>query len=142
MLTATLLICATDQWLKALARGRLREGESLPTPRLPGLIRVVHVENPGTAYGALPDARWLHVAVALCVVAAAFLGALYWSSPLGQWSLGLLSAGSVSNVIDRMLRGTVTDYVALGRGPVFNLADVAINAGLIGALTATIAGLW
>jgi signal peptidase II len=40
-------------------------------------------------------------------------------------------AGASGNLIDRVIHGAVVDFVALGRWPVFNLADVAIVAGAV-----------
>jgi signal peptidase II len=39
--------------------------------------------------------------------------------------------GASGNLADRVIHGAVVDFVALGRWPVFNLADVAIVAGAV-----------
>jgi len=44
--------------------------------------------------------------------------------------IGLTLGGAGGNVVDRLTRGTVTDFIAVGRWPVFNLADVAPTVGL------------
>ncbi|MCX7675417.1 MAG: signal peptidase II, partial [Bdellovibrionaceae bacterium] len=50
------------------------------------------------------------------------------------WSLQLLLVGGAGNLIDRAWRGTVTDYVQVGLGPlqtgIFNLVDMLILAAL------------
>lgn len=38
-------------------------------------------------------------------------------------------AGASGNLLDRLVRGAVVDFIALGRWPVFNIADVAIVGG-------------
>jgi len=55
---------------------------------------------------------------------------------------GLLIGGGVANVIDRLAATPhrVTDFIALGSFPVFNLADVAITAGFITLLVAALSG--
>ena len=50
----------------------------------------------------------------------------------------LLLAGSVSNLLEHVTRGAITDYVCLRRWPAFNLADVALTTG---ALSLLVAGL-
>lgn len=55
---------------------------------------------------------------------------------------GLLIGGGVANVLDRLAATPhqVTDFIALGSFPVFNLADVAITAGFVTLLVAAIRG--
>jgi signal peptidase II len=55
---------------------------------------------------------------------------------------GLLLGGGVANIIDRLTASPhqVTDFIALGSFPVFNLADVAITAGFIALLVAALTG--
>ena len=44
---------------------------------------------------------------------------------------GLVCAGAISNIIDRIRYGSVIDWIALNGFSVFNLADVMIGLGLI-----------
>jgi signal peptidase II len=44
---------------------------------------------------------------------------------------GLLAGGALGNLIDRLVAGEVTDYIAVGSWPPFNLADIAITAGVV-----------
>jgi signal peptidase II len=55
---------------------------------------------------------------------------------------GLLLGGGVANIVDRLSANPhqVTDFIALGSFPVFNLADVAITAGFITLLVAALTG--
>lgn len=55
---------------------------------------------------------------------------------------GLLLGGGVANIVDRLSANPhqVTDFIALGSFPVFNLADVAITAGFITLLVAALSG--
>jgi signal peptidase II len=43
----------------------------------------------------------------------------------------MVVGGAIGNVIDRVMEGAVTDYVKLPGWPSFNVADVAITAGVI-----------
>lgn len=80
----------------------------------------------------------LTVIVALVVVAVG-LRARPGAPAVG---FGLLLGGGVANVIDRLAANPhrVTDYVALGNFPVFNLADVAITAGFLVLIVAALRG--
>lgn len=55
---------------------------------------------------------------------------LLFRGGLAPAGLGLALGGAGSNLADRILRGGVVDFVDLRVWPVFNLADVAILAGL------------
>jgi len=56
-------------------------------------------------------------------------------SMLVKVSLGLILGGSIGNLIDRIRFGAVTDFIDVGIGnhrwPVFNLADSAIDIGVV-----------
>jgi signal peptidase II len=43
----------------------------------------------------------------------------------------LLAGGAASNLFDRLTQGHVTDFLQISRFPVFNVADMAITAGVI-----------
>ncbi|MFL5883429.1 MAG: signal peptidase II [Thermoleophilaceae bacterium] len=58
------------------------------------------------------------IALAAPVPAAAALG------------LGLVAGGATSNLADRIGRGGVVDFIAVGRWPAFNVADAAMACGL------------
>ena len=48
---------------------------------------------------------------------------------VGAMGLGLALGGATSNLADRVLRGAVADFIAVGRWPAFNLADGAMVVG-------------
>lgn len=50
---------------------------------------------------------------------------------MNLWAANLIIWGAFSNLYDRISRGFVVDYITVGHMPIFNLADVAIIAGLI-----------
>jgi lipoprotein signal peptidase len=79
--------------------------------------------NTGVGLGLLPGLRW-EVAGLLVIVLLIFKRQRHW----GWW---LVVAGGISNLIDRLARGGVVDYVFLPPLPKFNLADGAIVVGAI-----------
>jgi signal peptidase II len=80
------------------------------------------------------------VVIWMAVIAGAAVAVAQGSPSLGveaALGLGLALGGATSNLADRVLRGAVMDFVAVGRWPTFNLADAAIVSGaalLAGAL--------
>ena len=98
-------------------------------------VKLVHVRNHGVAFGFFSGGG----AVVLAITLAA-LGALlvYFALRPGRRLLwlptGLLLGGAIGNLIDRIVQGSVTDFVKLPLWPAFNLADVAITFGVLALL--------
>lgn len=87
------------------------------------------VRNERGAFAALPApyTALLWVAMAALVV---FAVRASQAGPASAIGLGAALGGAAGNVIDRIARGAVVDFVAAGPWPVFNLADAAMVAGL------------
>ncbi len=135
------LIVLLDQATKALVRARLGFGEIwVPWDWLAPYARVVHWRNTGAAFGLLQDFGLLFTILAF-VVALAIL--FYFPQvPRQDWSLRLAMilqlGGAVGNLIDRLRAGEVTDFISVGRFPVFNVADASISIGVVILLL----GIW
>jgi signal peptidase II len=125
-----------DQVTKAIVASELELGESVDVI---GPLSIHHVQNSGIAFGLFPTATaaviaLTGVAVGWMLVFFARAGARHPILPVG---LGLLLGGSVSNLLDRVRLGHVTDFLDFRFWPAFNLADAFIVGGvavLIGAL--------
>jgi signal peptidase II len=110
-----------------------------------GNFLALHVtQNAGVAFGALDLGTGLGrlIPLSLTIVLAAVVG--FWmvkaSSEWRRFFIALIFAGAVSNIIDRLANGAVTDFIeyrwfgeALFAG---NLADIWISVGAIGAFGA------
>ncbi len=126
------VVLALDQWSKYFVRTRLAVGESWsPLAGAPDLLRVIHWNNTGAAFGLFPGAGWIFTVVAVVVIVAILV--YFPRIPAGQvavrLALGLQLGGALGNLTDRLLLGTVTDFVAVGSFPVFNVADASISIG-------------
>lgn len=127
------LILGLDQWSKAWAIAHLHGQFSRPF--LPGLLEFQLTSNTGAAFSLFTGSSG---ALGLVSVVVA-LGVVLWLLRQRQLSLwrslaaGLVLGGALGNGIDRWRLGAVTDFLALVpvRFPVFNLADMAINAAVI-----------
>ena len=112
------------------------------TVTLAPFFDLVLVWNQGISYGLLPQqstaGRWGLILFALgaSVALAAWLARL--ESRLAAASVGLIIGGAVGNAIDRIVYGAVADFFsfhAFGyQWYVFNIADTAIVAGVVGLL--------
>lgn len=100
-----------------------------------GVLTLKLAYNSGVAFSLgnqLPSA----VIVTLTTLITSGIAIYAWRSvPRSRWvaviGFALIVAGAASNVIDRALDGTVTDYFHTGWWPTFNLADTYLTCGLI-----------
>jgi len=98
--------------------------------------------NTGISYGMFQQdgdlGRWVLIAIKLGAVVLLTLWLARADSRLTALSLGLIIGGALGNAIDRLAYGAVADFILFHAGSftwyVFNLADAAIVAGVIGLL--------
>ena len=105
-----------------------------------GFFNLVLLRNTGSAFSFLADAggwqKLLFSAVAIGVSAA--MAAVIWkhsAEKLAPAAAALVLGGAIGNLIDRLMLGSVTDFIDLHIGdihwPAFNIADSAIVLGVI-----------
>ena len=118
-----------DQLTKHLVSSRLALDESV---HVLGPLSIHHVQNSGIAFGLFASAT----VVVIVLTTAAVMWMLWFFARSGQRhpvlpvALGLVTGGSVSNLIDRVRLGHVTDFLDLRFWPAFNLADTFICVGV------------
>lgn len=140
-LSIALLALIADQahkwWMLEIYR-IAEKGEVAVTP----FLNLVMVWNPGISYGLLPQGGVLGQAVLIGIAVAAIAGLTLWLATvrnvIGAAAIGLVMGGAAGNAIDRAVHGAVADFFsfhAMGYyWYVFNIADAAIVAGVIGLL--------
>lgn len=114
----------------------------LPTLKVAGPFYLTMVWNQGVSFGlfrAQHDVvRWALVVFSLVVAAVLAGWARKADRPFGAVGLGLVIGGAIGNAIDRVFYGAVADFFsfhAFGlQWYVFNIADMAIVAGVAGLL--------
>ncbi len=131
--TAAVLYVA-DQASKLLVVAALRLGESHAV--IGDLVRIWYVQNTGAAFSLFPGAIWLFlpVTVLALVMIAYFFRAFRDRGPWIHVILGIILAGTLGNLTDRLRLGYVVDFVSVGIGearfPTFNVADSAVVVGI------------
>ena len=139
VLTILLATVGLDQLTKALARSML--SSSTVTSYLGDLVRLEYTENPGAflslGAGIGGAARFWVFTVGVAIFMAVALWYLLRKNSMStstRIAMTLLIAGGIGNLIDRALKGTVTDFINVGIGwlrtGIFNVADMAIMAGV------------
>jgi signal peptidase II len=125
-------VVAADQATKTLVRQNVELGSRDGV--LPG-VELVHVRNRGVAFGLFVDGGVVLVVVGIAAVSALLIFfAGHSRRPLVWLPTGLLLGGAAGNLIDRLDRGYVTDFVDLPLWPAFNVADVCITFGVLSLL--------
>ncbi|MGB0613438.1 MAG: signal peptidase II [Miltoncostaeaceae bacterium] len=125
-----LAVVVVDQVVKVIVRGTITPGEVIGVA--PG-IDLVHTINTGIAFSLFSGSTGVIAVLTLIAIAAIAVVLVAYAGqhrlvPVGG---GLLLGGSIGNLIDRLSREGVTDYIALGPWPPFNVADVAVTTGAV-----------
>ena len=136
---ATLVIDQADKWWMLLAYDIRAKGRVAATP----FLDLVFVLNQGVSYSFLTGSglRWQYALAAFAGLAS--LALTVWlargiTNTLAAVSVGLIIGGALGNGLDRLTLGGVADFFSLHAFGyywyVFNIADVAIVAGVLGLL--------
>jgi len=111
-------------------------------PVIEGFFYLTHVRNPGAAFGLFADgdpqlrlAVFIGVSIVAVLIILSFFRQLAPGDRLSALALGLILGGAVGNLLDRVFRGEVVDFLhfKLWRGyswPDFNFADTFIVVGV------------
>jgi signal peptidase II len=141
-LLVTSIVVVLDRLTKLYIQHSLSYWNAIPV--IPGLFRIIHTENPGAAFGILAEGNSMlraAILIGISTLVMLFVASALWSrtsSFTGAWtrfSLALILGGAIGNLLDRIVRGTVTDFLEVYNGswsfPAFNVADSAITIGSI-----------
>ena len=134
-------IIGIDQLVKGMIR-HIPEGVSFFV--LPGVVRITHCINTGAAFSMLSGHTLLLIigSLLLMVGIAVFVWQKMNLTDAARTACACLLGGGISNLLDRICMGGVTDYIELllFSFPVFNLADVAITTSIAVLLMMTLTG--
>jgi signal peptidase II len=146
-------ILILDQLTKLVTKSSMQIGENIPV--IGNFFRFTYVENPGMAFGIRVDNSVLFMILSLFAAGLVFyylfkLRNEAW--PL-QLAISMIAAGAIGNLADRLIRGSVVDFLdfeffdvaipafqflginftgySMTRWPVFNIADMAVSSGMI-----------
>jgi signal peptidase II len=129
MLGTAAAVALVDHLTKWLVASHLSVGQQI----WPGsFVSIDHVENNGAAFSVLPQLHWLYLAVALIVSLYIVLaGYRYGTTWYRQVLIGMILGGALSNGVDRLVQGSVVDFIDFHFWPVFNVADSCIVIAIV-----------
>jgi signal peptidase II len=137
LVLSTVLLVGCDHATKFAAE-RVLAGRGV-VGLLPGIIDLQYAQNRDTAFSLLRDVDWPGKTLllgALSLVLVAVLATYLWRRSRGAslveaLGISMVLAGALGNLIDRLARGYVIDFIHLHHWPVFNIADSLLVAGAL-----------
>ena len=126
------VIASLDQFVKWIV-------SSFPEGKVVGdfrpLLQIVRTQNSGAAFSMMSGQAALLLLFTTCMIVCV-LGVVFFYGGISRQARGalaVLAGGGIGNWLDRLLSGTVTDYICLTfiDFPVFNIADICISVSVI-----------
>ena len=100
-----------------------------------GVLQLVHYRNTGVAFDFLSGAGVLVLIITAIALVALIGYFVLHPGRRGLWiPTGLLVGGAVGNLLDRLIDGSVTDFIKFPHWPAFNVADISITLGVLSLL--------
>lgn len=124
-----------DQLLKILVINNMNLYESIPI--IPNFLNLTYVQNDGGAFSILSGGRWFFIIAGIIALVAIIKFILVDNtiSKFDSISYTLILSGIIGNLIDRIVHGSVIDYIDFNLfgydAPIFNFADICIVFGAI-----------
>ncbi|MGH3485166.1 MAG: signal peptidase II [Nocardioidaceae bacterium] len=142
-------VCAiayvVDVVTKIIAVETLRDRDSVEV--VPGVLNLTFTRNAGAAFGLATGLTIVLSLVALAVVVVVIRMAARLRDPVWAVALGLLLAGALGNLTDRVFRdpgvlqGHVVDFLELPNWPIFNVADICITTAALLVVVQSLRGI-
>ena len=126
------IVIIIDQFTKYLVRANMQPGDRIPV--IGDWMSIYYVQNTGTAFSMFRGNQFVTVfltslLIILCIVF------IVKEARDGKRLIPVLftfvAAGGISNMIDRLSLGYVTDMISCGSFAVFNVADIGVTCGCI-----------
>ena len=133
------ILCITvDRVCKFFAASRLKDRASVSL--IDSFLELRYTENTGAAFGVLKDQTSFFVLISVVII---FTGLYFLVKSPGKRKyipthifISLILCGSVGNTVDRIIYGSVIDYIYFSAVdfPIFNIADIYSTVGTLGLI--------
>ncbi len=135
--TIIIILCvAADQLTKAIAESSLKDISTFPV--IDGFFYLTYRVNTGAAWSFLADKSWgIYILSTISLIASIIMIVMIYKTTNNKLkaALSFICAGSIGNLIDRILYHGVTDFLDFHFGsyvfPTFNVADSLVVCGTI-----------
>ena len=101
-------------------------------PIIDHLVWITNIHNSGAAFGLAPALALVFLVASIAVSIGLLVYVMTHRNDLAVDAvLGLILGGTIGNGFDRVMYGTVTDFITVHFWPVFNVADSAVSTGVV-----------
>lgn len=124
------LVIIIDQCTKYMVRINFEQGETLPI--ISDILHLTYVRNLGAAFSMFENIKVVTIIIPLFILLIAITALFFFYKRISRFSrisISLIIAGGMSNLIDRIILGYVTDMIDFRIFPVFNIADISVCVG-------------
>ena len=129
-LFVAVLVFVLDRITKNLVNAQVPYGTE--TPAVDHLVWITNIHNAGAAFGVAPALALVFLVASIAVSIGLLVYVATHRNDLAVDAvLGLILGGTVGNGFDRVVYGTVTDFITVHFWPVFNVADSAVSIGVV-----------
>ena len=120
----------SDQITKYAVYKNMSLGESIPAE---GIIRITYARNTGMAFGLFENFGIILLILSLIIASILIIYLFTIDKPriLIRVFSGLVIAGALGNILDRIRFGYVNDFIDVGWWPIFNIADSSITIAIV-----------
>lgn len=126
-----------DHATKIAAEAKLANADAMPLVK--GVVELRYTRNDDTAFSVLhllglpksPAYLLAAASIALLAIVIMWISSRRRASKAQHVAFALVASGALGNLVDRAIRGYVVDFIHVTRWPVFNVADIAVVAGVV-----------
>ncbi|HHV94924.1 MAG TPA: signal peptidase II [Clostridiaceae bacterium] len=127
------LIIISDQITKHIVSTNIKVGELIPV--INNFFYITYHTNTGAAWGILQDKLYILIPLTIVFSLVMFYMLFKTEHKLLKIALSFILGGAIGNLIDRVVKGSVVDFLDFYFGkfhfPTFNIADCFIVIGTI-----------
>ena len=125
-----LTVFALDRLTKTIVGTQVAIGTEVPV--VDHIVGITNLHNSGAAFGVAQAAAGVFLIASIAVsIGLAIYVFRNHGTELMYAVLGLVMGGTVGNAYERLVNGTVTDWINFHFWPVFNVADSAVSIGVV-----------
>ncbi|MGN1303029.1 MAG: signal peptidase II [Clostridia bacterium] len=134
LMIITIIAILLDQLIKIIIKSKIFNSSII---LIPHVLNLTYVQNTGAAFGIGSNSTSMFVAVNVVIIGLITYFIFSKKEELSKLiliALHLVLAGGIGNLIDRIARGFVIDYIDISpliKYPVFNLADIFVVVGCL-----------
>ena len=127
------VICLIDQLVKFMIAKNFVPYEKLVL--IKNFFKIEYVKNTGISFGMLGGQKLIIILISMIIIAFMIYDLIKSDSKLHSAACTLIISGALGNLVDRIIRGYVVDYLSFTIMKkdlaIFNIADICVTVGVL-----------